>query len=75
MPARRFWSMERQITRLMAEADLRRITVQQASQSQDNHKSALEHLTRELGETCKVRHSVIVKGEPNRRSKLARLMG
>lgn len=75
MPARRFWSMERQINRIQAATDLRQINLEVAVTGKEALEAATERLVLELGETTKVKRSVIVKGEPGRKAKIAKVMG
>lgn len=71
MPARRFWALESQISRLRSEEDLRLISANAATISEDNHRDVIDRLTLELGETCKVQHNTIVKPEAGVKSKFA----
>lgn len=75
MPSRRFWSMERQISRIQASKDLRDINVGIAVTGKDALKDTTERLVLELGETTKVKRELIVKGDPNRKAKFAKVMG
>lgn len=74
MPSRRFWSMERQITRIKAEGDLRLINVNQAHGNKEALDRASERLILELGETTQVKRQLIVKGESGRKAKFAKVM-
>lgn len=74
MPSRRFWSMERQINRIRAETDLRGINVGQALTTNDAFKTTTDRLILELGETTQVQRSIRVKGDPDRKSKFAKVM-
>lgn len=75
MPSRRFWSMERQISRIQAASDLRDINVGIAVTGKEALEHTTERLVLELGETTKVKREVIVKGDPDRKAKFARVMG
>lgn len=75
MPARRFWAMEAQITRLQAEADLRAIEVQRALNNKEAMQGVVNRLTREIGETVRLHRPLIVKPEPGAREKLLKAMG
>lgn len=75
MPARRFWSMERQISRIQAANDLRGINIGVAVSGKEALEKTTERLVLELGETSKVKRSVIVKGDPDRKSKFAKVIG
>ncbi len=75
MPSRRFWSMERQISRIQAAKDLRDINVGIAVTGKEALESATERLVLELGETTKLKRELIVKGDPNRKAKFASVMG
>lgn len=75
MPVRRFWSMERNIARIMAENDIRHIQVNQAQNSQDNYDTIIKRLTKEIGDTAKLKYNKIVKPEPEAKDKLQLLMG
>lgn len=74
MPSRRFWFMEKQISRIRAESDLRSINVAQAVNTTDAFESATERLVLDLGETTQVQRAIRVKGDPDRKAKFAKVM-
>lgn len=49
MPIRRFWLLEKNVSRLEAASDLRRLDVATAVLSAENHRQLGEKLARELG--------------------------
>lgn len=67
--------MERNITRIMAENDIRHVQVNQAQNSQDNYDTVIKRLTTEIGETAKVKYSKVVKPEQDAKAKFKGLMG
>lgn len=73
MPSKRFWCLERQITRIMAQQDLRQINVNRALNSQDSMDEVIHSLTMEIGETTKIEINAIVKPEPDASKKLREL--
>lgn len=75
MPARMFWCMERNISRIRAEEDMRMLRALNGAQSKEATKQAYEDLAAEVGETCQIRRPKIVKPEPNVKEKFKRLMG
>lgn len=81
MPARRFWMMERQISRIQAEQDIRRIQTDillTPPQSKEGLRLVEEHigrLTLEIGEKVTVRRNIIVAPDPGAASQFAKLTG
>lgn len=75
MPARRFWTLERQINRIRAESDLRQISTMSANNSADNHTQVRDRLVLELGDTAQFKRNLIVKRDPDAKAKFARVMG
>lgn len=75
MPSRRFWSMERQISRIQAANDLRQVNVGVALTNKDALDSHVERLVMEVGETTKIKREIIVRGDPDRKLKFARVLG
>lgn len=74
MPSRRFWSMERQISRIKASDDLREVNVGIALTNEDALKAHTERLVLEVGETMAIERQVIVRGDPDRKAKFAKHM-
>ena len=74
MPARRFWSMEGSINRVMAERDLRFINSSKAVNSSEANESVIQSLTDELGETCQIKRPKFVKPDGNAKNKFAQVM-
>lgn len=81
MPARRFWMMERQIYRIEAEEDLRRLGHDTAihpptsSTSKQMLTDYIEKLTLQIGEKCTVRRNMIVAPEPDAAAKFLKITG
>lgn len=75
MPARRFWSMERQISRIMSERDLRTINVNRATITAEAMEAVVEQLTLEIGETVEIERQAIVKPQADFAERMKRLSG
>lgn len=66
--------MEKQIDRIRAASDLRAVNVAVAVTNKEALGETTERLVLELGETTKVKREIIVKGDPDRKAKFARVM-
>ena len=81
MPARRFWMMTRQIDRIRAEAEIRSVQREcliSPPQTQDQLTKVNEYvgrLTLEIGETAKLRRSIMVAPEADAKDKFMKIMG
>lgn len=81
MPARRFWMMERQISRIQAENDIRTMTLHstvtppQSRESGQRVEEFIGRLTLEIGETAKLRREIFVAPEPSARQKFLKIIG
>lgn len=53
LPVQTFWAMNSNVGRLLAETDLRNLSVGVSTQSEDNFKSTRETLMKEMGEMFK----------------------
>lgn len=73
MPARRFWSMETQISRINAVGDLQSISNQVAVNSKENLDKRAEELTLVIGEVAQVIHKSTVQAEPGAINRLKSL--
>lgn len=73
MPSRRFWTMDKQVVRIMAEQDFRRINVNRATLSEDSMREVVDGLTRDLGETLEVAREKIVKPQADFAARLSNL--
>ena len=63
------------MVRIRAESDLREVNVGVALTNDEALKSITGTLVLDLGETTEIERSKIVKGDPDRKSKFARVMG
>lgn len=75
MPVRRFWCMERQISRIQAERDLRDFTFDASKQDKDSSRKIIDSLTLEIGDTYEIIRPKYVKPDPDAHAKLSRLAG
>tara|TARA_R110000744_G_scaffold81833_12_gene160694 strand:+ start:6141 stop:6389 length:249 start_codon:yes stop_codon:yes gene_type:complete len=73
MPARRFWTMESGINRIMAERDLRQLQLIRA-QSKTQSEDVVNRLVDEVGETCEIVRPLMVKGDDDAKEKMQSLM-
>lgn len=74
MPARRFWVMEMQMSRIIATEGLQYVYNSLATTSPENLKKRTEELTLEIGETAAVRRKGVVAREEGAMEKLKNLM-
>ena len=72
MPLRRFWLLEKNITRLQAERELRQLPILASANSGSHLKELTERLSRELGTIVTVN---VTARDPDATSKLMRLAG
>jgi hypothetical protein len=56
MPVRRFWLMAGNVNRILAERDLRTLSLSVAAQSKEAHEQKHEDLVREMGMVSHVEH-------------------
>lgn len=59
LPIRSFWFMNSNVGRLLAEKDLRAITVQSTRHGGEQMENVMKHLNIEIGETEKVKNEQI----------------
>jgi hypothetical protein len=74
MPAKRFWAMEGNITRIRAEESLRNMQSTAATQSNDALKKVTEALTLELDGVTRIKRKGVAKADPDAGDKLKRFM-
>ena len=73
MPARRFWTMEAGINRVLAELDLRKLNVVRA-QNKDHAEETVNRLVSEIGETCRIKRPKFVKAYSEAKDIFNRIM-
>ena len=74
MPSCRFWVMEHNIARVMAENGLKLLNIATTIQNPDQYTKVVESFSQELGDTYQVSRSAIVKADPGAKAKLKSLM-
>lgn len=70
MPVRRFWLLEKNITRLQAERDLRQLPIASAPNSQEGYRELTNRLSAEIGSVVTVN---VLDRDADATSKLQRL--
>lgn len=74
MPSRRFWCLEKQINRIMAQEDLRQLNIHRATSNKEAMEEVVERLSMEIGDTARVEINPFVKPEPGVAEKLRQAM-
>ncbi len=75
MPSRLFWYLERNISRVRAEADIRAVRVANAAPHRESTEGLMQSLAAEIGETAEIKRNVIVRAEADAKQKFLRAMG
>lgn len=76
MSARRFWSMEKQISRIEAERDLRNLQIASAQNVKNGEgvESLNKHLSNIIGEKYRMKREIMVAPKEGHRDKMKQLM-
>ena len=73
MPCRRFWGMEKQIGRIKAEVDLRKLAFDGSQNDKEAYRKVVDNLTLELGDTYQIERDAVVKPEADLKLKFKNL--